>query len=135
MYLTGVNQPNVILLLDPGSKESDEILFVDKKDSSKEFWDGVRFGVGDPESVREVRRVTGVRDVRDIQNFEEVLKERFKKRRSKKIGALWMEGVRNGKIREIKTDHNGKFKARLVRCLRSLERAAPVFVQYYKKPF
>ena len=30
MYLTGVNQSNVILLLDPGSRESDEILFVDK---------------------------------------------------------------------------------------------------------
>ena len=41
MYLTGVNQPNVTLLLDPESKESNEILFVDKKDSSKEFWDGV----------------------------------------------------------------------------------------------
>ena len=39
MYLTGVNQSNVILLLDPNSSESDEILFVDKKDFSKEFWD------------------------------------------------------------------------------------------------
>jgi Xaa-Pro aminopeptidase len=135
MYLTGVNQPNVILLLDPGSKESNEILFVDKKDSSKEFWDGVRFGVGNPESVREVRRVTGIRDVRDIQNFEEVLKERFKKRRSKKIGALWMEGVRNGKIREIKTDHNGKFKARLVRCLRSFGGAAPMLCNIMENHF
>lgn len=135
MYLTGVNQPNVILLLDPGSKESDEILFVDKKDSSKEFWDGVRFGVGDPKSIREVRRVTGVRDVRGIQSFEEVLKVRFKKRRSKKLGTLWMEGVWNGKIREIKTDHNGKFKARLVRCLRSLGGSAPVLCNIMKSHF
>jgi len=42
MYLTGINQSNVILLLDPNSSESDEILFVDKKDFSKEFWDGIR---------------------------------------------------------------------------------------------
>ena len=41
MYLTGVNQSNVVLLLDPGSSESDEILFLDKKDPSKEFWDGI----------------------------------------------------------------------------------------------
>ncbi|KMP10433.1 peptidase M24 [Candidatus Nitromaritima sp. SCGC AAA799-C22] len=119
MYLTGINQSNVILLLDPGAKESDEILFVDKKDASKEFWDGVRFGVGDPESIREVRRVTGIKDVRDMQDFEKVLRARYKKRRSNKLGTLWMEGVRKGRTREIKNDHNGKFKARLTRCLRS----------------
>ena len=32
MYLTGINQNNVILLLDPDSKVSDEILFVDSSD-------------------------------------------------------------------------------------------------------
>ena len=32
MYLTGINQNNVILLLDPDSKGSDEILFVDSRD-------------------------------------------------------------------------------------------------------
>ena len=61
MYLTGVNQSEVILMLDPGSKESDEILFVKRKDPRKEFWDGVRFGVGDPASIREVKRVTGIK--------------------------------------------------------------------------
>ena len=64
MYLTGVNQSNVMLLLDPRSQESDEILFIEKKNPSKEFWDGIRFGVGDPKSIREVKRVTGIKDVR-----------------------------------------------------------------------
>ena len=119
MYLTGVNQSNVMLLLDPGSRESDEILFVDKKDPSKEFWDGIRFGVGDPKSIREVQRVTGIKDVRDIADFEKVLRDRFKKRRSKKLGTLWMEGQKEKRLVEIKTDHNGKYKNRLARYLRS----------------
>ena len=119
MYLTGVNQSNVMLLLDPGSQESDEILFIDKKDPSKEFWDGIRFGVGDPKSIREVKRVTGIKDVRDIADFEKVLKERFKKRRSKKLGTLWMEGRKGKKIVVIKSDHNGKYKSKLARYLRS----------------
>ena len=118
MYLTGINQSNVVLLLDPGSRDSDEILFVDKKDPSKEFWDGIRFGVGDPKSTREVKRVTGIKDVRDIVDLEKVLKDRLKKRRSKKLGTLWMEGQKGKKTVEVKSDHNGKFKARLARCLR-----------------
>ena len=119
MYLTGINQSNVILLLDPYSSESDEILFVSKKDLSKEFWDGIRFGVGDSKSIREVQRVTGIKDIRDIDDFDEVLKGRFKKQRSKRLGTLWMEGTRGKKVVEIKTDHNWKFKKRLVRNLPS----------------
>ena len=102
MYLTGINQANVILLLDPNSSESDEILFVSKKDLSKEFWDGIRFGVGDTKSIREVQRVTGIKDIRDIDDFDEVLKGRFKKQRKKRLGTLWMEGTQGKKIVEIK---------------------------------
>merc|ERR1711964_530695 len=119
MYLTGINQSNVILLLDPYSFESDEILFVSKKDLSREFWDGIRFGVGDTKSIREVQRVTGIKDIRNIDDFDEVLKGRFKKQRNKRLGTLWMEGTRGKKIVEIKTDHNWMFKKRLARCLRS----------------
>ena len=119
MYLTGINQANVILLLDPNSSESDEILFVSKKDLSKEFWDGIRFGVGDTKSIREVQQVTGIKDIRDIDDFDEVLKGRFKKQRNKRLGTLWMEGTHGKKVVEIKTDHNWKFKKRLVQCLRS----------------
>lgn len=119
MYLTGINQSNVILLLDPNSSKSDEILFVSKKDLSKEFWDGIRFGVGDPKSIREAQRVTGIKDIRDIDDFEKVLKGRLKKQRNKRLGTLWMEGVQGKRLVEIKSDHNWKFKNRLTRCLRS----------------
>ena len=122
MYLTGVNQSNVILLLDPNSTESDEILFVNKKDFSKEFWDGIRLGVGDSRSVREAQQVTGIKDIRDIADFEKSIKIRFKNQKNKKIGTLWMEGKAGKKIVEIKTDHNWKFKGRLARYLRSWDR-------------
>ena len=113
MYLTGVNQSEVILMLDPGSKESDEILFVKKKDPKKEFWDGVRFGVGDPASIREVKRVTGIKDVQDIDDFDEIFKKRFSKRKKKQVGTFWLESTRTGNRRTIKTDHNWKFKKRI----------------------
>ena len=118
MYLTGVNQSEVILLLDPGSKESDEILFVKRKDPRKEFWDGVRFGVGDSESVREVKAVTGIRDVQDIEDFEEIFKKRFLKQKKKEVGTFWLQSSRTGRRRIIKSDHNWKFKKRIESLLR-----------------
>ncbi|MBI4389185.1 MAG: aminopeptidase P N-terminal domain-containing protein [Nitrospinae bacterium] len=117
MYLTGINQPGVILLLDPHSRKSDEILFVNKKDPVKEFWDGVHLGAGSSRSLAEARRVTGIREVRDIEEFEKVLKERFDKQPGKKLGTLWIEGVRDGKRALIKTDHNWNFKSRVSRLL------------------
>lgn len=121
MYLTGVNQSGVILMLDPGSKESEEILFVKKKDPRKEFWDGVRFGVGDPASIREVKRVTGIKDVQDIDDFDEIFKKRFSKRKKKQAGTFWLESTRAGNRRTIKTDHNWKFKKRVEGLLKKVK--------------
>jgi Xaa-Pro aminopeptidase len=119
MYLTGINQTEVVLLLDPGSRESDEILFVAEKDLKLEFWNGIRFGVGDDKSVREVQKVTGIQDVRDIRDLKKVVEERFKKQKKKQLGAFWVEGNKNGKKVEIKTDHNWDFKTKLSSWLRS----------------
>ena len=119
MYLTGINQNNVILLLDPKSKVSKEILFVDSKDRVLEFWEGVRFGVGDEKSLKEVQSVTGIYDVRDITEFKGVLKERFMKQKLKTLGTLWLEGTRKGKVVNITTDHNYDFKKKLERWLYS----------------
>jgi Xaa-Pro aminopeptidase len=119
MYLTGINQSEVVLLLDPGSKESDEILFVAEKDLKLEFWNGIRFGVGDDKSVREVQKVTGIRDVRDIRDLKKVVEERLRKQKNRKVGTFWVEGTKNGKTVEIKTDHNWDFKSKLSRWLGS----------------
>ena len=121
MYLTGVNQSGVILLLDPDSKESNEILFIKKKNRNKEFWDGVRFGVGDAASVREVKRVTGIADVQDIDDFDEIFKKRFQKRKQKQVGTFWLESNRGRSRRTIKTDHNWPFKKRIEGLLRKIK--------------
>jgi Xaa-Pro aminopeptidase len=120
MYLTGVNQDQVILMLDPGSKESDEILFVNQKNPDKEFWDGIRLGVGSQKSINEAKRVTGIKDVRGIHEFEEVFTKRFRKQKNKKVGGLWIEGLRDGKTAEIKTDHNWKFKKGVEQLLKKI---------------
>jgi Xaa-Pro aminopeptidase len=133
MYLTGVNQNNVILLLDPNSKKSDEILFVDTRDRFMEFWEGVRFGVGDEQSLREVRSVTGIQDVRDIREFKDVLKERLSKQKKKAMGTLWLEGTRRGKPCAITTDHNYDFKKKLEGWLRSWK--APALKNIMKNHF
>lgn len=133
MYLTGINQNNVILLLDPDSKESDEILFVDSRDRLLEFWEGVRFGVGDDQSLKAVQTVTGIQDVRDIREFKDVLKERLFKKKKRTLGTLWLEGTRRGKPCAIKTDHNYDFKKKLEGWLRSWK--APALHNIMKNHF
>ena len=118
MYLTGINQNNVILLLDPKSKVSTEILFVGRKDRIMEFWEGVRFGVGDKASLQEVQSITGIKDVRDIGEFKDVLRERFVKNKKKSLATFWYEGIRKGRKTSITTDHNYDFKKKLAAWLR-----------------
>ena len=114
MYLTGINQSNVILLLDPNSKESEEILFINPKNPDQEFWDGVRFGVGDDKSLRTARRITGIKDIRSLNDFQMTLGQRFLKRKQKRLGTLWLEGTKKGKKAVIKNDHNWNFKKKLM---------------------
>lgn len=52
IHLTGINQPNVMLVLVPGARALDkggfcdeEVLFLPEKNPEREFWDGVRFGI------------------------------------------------------------------------------------------
>lgn len=118
MYLTGINQNNVVLLLDPKSKVSTEILFLGRKDRIMEFWEGVRFGVGDKESLKEVQSVTGIKDVRDIEELKDVIEERFLKNKKRSLATFWYEGLRKEKKISITTDHNYDFKQKLAGWLR-----------------
>ncbi len=135
MYLTGINQAGVILLLDPNSDESDEILFVNKKNRMQEFWDGVRFGVGDKESLREARSVTGIKDVRDISDFQKVLQARLSKQKPKQLATLWIEGTRNKKRVVIKGDHNWNFKKKLIGLLKKWKLPGSVLSNVMKSHF
>ncbi|UCD12711.1 MAG: aminopeptidase P family protein [Nitrospinaceae bacterium] len=126
MYLTGVNQTRVVLLLDPHSPESDEILFIDRKDPHLEFWNGIRFGVGDDKSVKEAARVTGIRDIRDIGDLKKVLHQRLARCKNRVLGTLWMEGVKKGRPVSIPGDHNALFRAKLARWLRAWGGEPPV---------
>ena len=118
MYLTGINQNNVVLLLDPKSKVSTEIIFVGRKDRIMEFWEGVRFGVGDKDSLKEVQSVTGIKDVRDIEELKDVIEERFLKNKKRSLATFWYEGLRKGKKISITSDHNYDFKQKLAGWLR-----------------
>ncbi|PID63522.1 MAG: Xaa-Pro aminopeptidase [Gammaproteobacteria bacterium] len=45
LYLTGLDEPEALLVLIPGREKGEYILFLRDKDKDKEAWDGVRIGV------------------------------------------------------------------------------------------
>jgi Xaa-Pro aminopeptidase len=132
IHLTGINQPKVILVLDPQARPgSREVLFISEKDPSKEFWDGIRFGYpkhDTPEArkaLEELRTLTGIRDIRPIDAFDDYF-ARLVEGSPKPYGYTLYHSYRpdpkdekrKGKILETRTDHNWAFKERLEKLVR-----------------
>jgi Xaa-Pro aminopeptidase len=88
VFLCGINQPGIRLVLDCNAQSEQEkvILFLPRKDSSKEFWDGIRFGypMGDDENefnekeqqfLEEAKLLTGISKILPIDKFESFMIE------------------------------------------------------------
>ena len=124
IHLTGINQPKVILVLNPkGRPKEKEVLFISRKDPAKEFWDGVRFGYPKeptPEGERdlaELQALTGIDDVRPFEEFPEYFRK-LVLAAAKPFGYAFYhsynpkaEGGKN--IVRTKTDYNWDFKEQL----------------------
>jgi len=71
-YLTGLNQLGVSLVLVPGRRSTGAkaVLFLPPKDPAREFWDGVRLGllegntVAARQNLSELRALLGIEDIR-----------------------------------------------------------------------
>ena len=44
MYLTGFNEPQAVLVLMPGRKQGEYVLFCRERNPEREIWDGFRYG-------------------------------------------------------------------------------------------
>lgn len=128
IHLTGINQPKVIVVLNPKPRpgSAKEVLFISEKDPSKEFWDGIRFGYPKHDTaearrdLEELRVLTGIQDIRPIDAFDDFFVELVAKSPKPYGYTLYHsyrpapgDEKRKGKILETKTDHNWAFKERL----------------------
>jgi len=68
-YLTGVEAPGALLLLDGARRQT--ILFLPSRDQNRERWEGPRLSPG-----AEARKATGIEEVLDISRFGEELEKR-----------------------------------------------------------
>jgi Xaa-Pro aminopeptidase len=101
LYLTGINQSGAILVLDPlkENKKEREILFLAKKDSKKEFWDGIRLGLPDPY----IKKITAFQNIFPLEEFKPWFKKRVANLKAKHIfsNEIANKALRFGKL-EIK---------------------------------
>ncbi len=67
LYLTGFDEPEAVLVLVPGRKHGESILFCRERDPEREGWDGPRLG---PEGVVDA---LGVDDAYPIADLDEIL--------------------------------------------------------------
>ncbi|NQY74571.1 MAG: aminopeptidase P N-terminal domain-containing protein, partial [Candidatus Margulisbacteria bacterium] len=115
LFLTGINQTQIALCLDPHSSDSKEILFIPQKDLNKEFWEGIQLGTGTIQSNKEIQQLTGIQDIRDISELESSIKERLKSTQDRSLGTFWHQS----KHKKVIKDSNFKFKQKLKRWIRN----------------
>ena len=115
LFLTGINEAGCFLLLDPLAKNPAhrEILFVPRKDPSKEFWFGLRIGYTD--DLSEIRRLTGFKTILPAEKFEETLLNVAQSHASCKFCYAFYLEFRDAKnrVKRFPGDHNEVFAKRV----------------------
>jgi Xaa-Pro aminopeptidase len=83
LYLTGINQSGVILVLDPLAKKRSEkeILFLPEKNAKMEFWNGIRLGLPEPR----IKEITGFKTTFLAKDFNSWFKKRIANLKRKHI--------------------------------------------------
>jgi len=125
LFLTGVNQPGALLVLDPlaDSPAEREVLFLPAKDPKREFWDGVQLGLpaqdsGDADEDRqEILRLTGISQVRLRTAFNAWMTARLSVLPRDHIFGYWLEFETPEGVRKVESDHNWEFRKSLKRLL------------------
>jgi len=82
LYLTGLDQPDAILVITPGDERRSETLYLPRRNRSRERWVGPFFGPGDTDAAtgvpdperQETLDATGVGAVRPIEDFDRDLR-------------------------------------------------------------
>jgi Xaa-Pro aminopeptidase len=96
-YLTGMNAPNALLLIDASQFQT--ILFLPPRDNKKEEWEGRRLYPG-PEAASQ----TGVSEVLDLSRFGEELQKRKKAVDAVYVSMSPHEAVAGSRVRALEHD-------------------------------
>jgi Xaa-Pro aminopeptidase len=105
LFLTGINQFPAALVLDQKSNQT--LLFLPKKDPSKEFWDGIRFGLEEDETTNQILAKTlGFSKIHHMDELGDVVKS-ILKATPQPLGLFWNES-KTGTILEDSHPHQNK---------------------------
>lgn len=102
LFLTGVNQAECFLLLDPlaSVEEEREILFVPLKDPAKEFWVGKRLGYTD--DLSEIKTLTGFASIAPSTSIWDKLEALALRKETPSHAYAFF-------FQDLNSDHNARF--------------------------
>lgn len=116
LFLTGVNQADCKLLLNPFAENPGEreVLFLPPKDANREFWTGAKLACSE-NCVEEMRRLTGFETILPVDRFWDYLAETVARFRLEFIEAFYLEFLSDGRKKSVPDDHNAMFARELKR--------------------
>ena len=109
LYLTGLNQLNVALILNPISGK--EILFLPFFDAKKEFWEG-SFFTFNIDNTAECARFLGVDSIKPISKLKKSIVEQLEESKQSQCSLFWYKDVSKSNV--IRDSHH-RFKMDLQR--------------------
>ncbi len=120
MYLTGINQTHVRMVLNPFRTGKDRfLLFLPSKNPDREFWDGVRLGRPlqneKKADFKELSQLLGTSRIYHTSDFYKVLAEEMQFSKQQSLHCFYHEYLdpKTQKLKRVKTDHNFLFKTEL----------------------
>ena len=118
LYLTGINQTKVALVLNPLADEGEQItLFLPQKNPAREFWDGARLGLPEKENstydlnYKEITTLTQFHNVRDINDLNTFLQCALEQYKAQTLYSFFHEYP--DCERKVTADHNWRMKENL----------------------
>ena len=102
LYLTGLNQCAVKIILNPFSDTIKTHLFITPKNAKKEFWTGTQIGY-DKNNIDALKKLTGFDQVHPISAFTSQLRTIIQEYKVSSISMPWSEPQK--KQKQIKDNH------------------------------
>jgi len=125
LYLTGINQPGCLLVLDPLAPKGQpqEYLFLPLKRTEREFWDGAMLGVpmdGDESVLQDMHTLTGFSEILPAKDFHAWMRNRVAHLRRNHLFAYWHEylDAQTQELHQVQVDHNWELRNRLLKLLK-----------------
>ena len=98
LYLTGINQPQTALFVDPVNEI--ECLFLPEYNDKSTFWDGKKLCYNEDDHSKEAQLITRIENIYNWQDCHQFIQEYIQKDKLTSLGMLWHQNTKTSILKD-----------------------------------